>query len=73
MGHATKRKLARKLLLRSRNGKVDVKKMSDLDPFVHGEEGTHGCCAERAREEGGKARCCSCVPCPYCREPIVPH
>lgn len=36
--------------------------MSDLDPFEHGEEGTHICCDARLKAEGGKARCCTCVP-----------
>ena len=36
--------------------------MNDLKPFQHGEEGTHGCCDKRLQKEGGKARCCYCVP-----------
>lgn len=34
----------------------------DLKPFEHGEEGTHSCCSKRLSKEGGKARCCYCVP-----------
>lgn len=30
--------------------------------FKHGEEGTHWCCNTRLEKEGGKARCCECVP-----------
>lgn len=36
--------------------------MSDLKPFVHGEEGTHYCCNARIKAEGGKALCCECNP-----------
>lgn len=36
--------------------------MNDRKPFKHGQEGTHGCCNKRLKEEGGKARCCMCVP-----------
>jgi len=36
--------------------------MKDLKPFEHGEEGTHTCCKPRLKKEGGKARCCYCVP-----------
>lgn len=36
--------------------------MSDITPFVHGEEGTHSCCNKRLKEEGGKAKCCFCSP-----------
>mgnify|MGYP001558757075 CR=1 FL=1 len=34
----------------------------DLSQFQHGEEGTHSCCNYRLKKEGGKARCCVCVP-----------
>jgi hypothetical protein len=34
--------------------------MSDLKPFKHGEEGTHGCCPEILEKMGGKATCCEC-------------
>lgn len=43
--------------------------MSDLKPFVHGEEGTHSACNTRLKEDGGKARCCSCVPHDGCEYP----
>jgi hypothetical protein len=36
--------------------------MSDLQPFVHGQEGTHSACAERINKQGGQARCCYCEP-----------
>lgn len=36
--------------------------MGDMDPFRHGEEGTHICCKRRIDEEGGKATCCVCNP-----------
>lgn len=36
--------------------------MSDLKPFVHGEEGTHSVCNARLAAEGGKSRCCYCRP-----------
>ena len=50
--------------------------MTDLDKFKHGEEGTHSCCAERLKREGGKAKCCECNPHPefpchspcYCKD-----
>ena len=37
-------------------------KINDSNLFKHGEEGTHGCCNTRLKKEGGKARCCVCVP-----------
>ena len=36
--------------------------MNDLQPFIHGEEGTHGACDTRMKKEGGKSRCCECIP-----------
>ena len=40
--------------------------MNDTQPFEHGEEGTHSACNKRIRNEGGKARCCYCVPHSHC-------
>lgn len=36
--------------------------MSDTQSFKHGEDGTHWCCQNRIRDEGGKAMCCECRP-----------
>lgn len=36
--------------------------MNDLKQFIHGEEGTHSACQSRIKKEGGKAKCCYCVP-----------
>lgn len=39
--------------------------MNDIKPHRHGDEGegsTHSCCNARLKAEGGKARCCYCVP-----------
>lgn len=30
--------------------------------MIHGDEGTHYSCQTRIKEQGGKARCCECVP-----------
>jgi hypothetical protein len=40
-----------------------------LDPqtFIHGQEGTHMTCQKRLDTEGGKARCCICVPHQGCK------
>ena len=32
----------------------------DLEPFKHGEEGTHSVCNKHFAEFGGEARCCEC-------------
>jgi hypothetical protein len=36
--------------------------VSDVKPFVHGEEGTHSACDRRLKAEGGQAKCCYCSP-----------
>ncbi len=36
--------------------------MSDIEPFKHGDEGTHHVCHTRLKTEGGEAQCCECVP-----------
>jgi len=35
--------------------------MSDLLPFVHGEEQTHFACRSQSEKYGGKVRCCGCT------------
>lgn len=36
--------------------------MNDSNKFKHGDEGTHSVCNKRSANEGGKSRCCYCVP-----------
>lgn len=35
--------------------------MTDLDPFRHGEEGTHWACKEQMEKYGDKVKCCQCT------------
>src|SRR3990167_10751229 len=45
--------------------------MDDLKPFKHADEGagsTNWVCDARLNKEGGKARCCECVPHENCSE-----
>jgi len=36
--------------------------MNDLQPFRHGEEGTHSVCGNRLNLEGALSHCCICQP-----------
>lgn len=37
------------------------KKIEDLKPFEHGQEGTHNACSEMIEKYGGKTQCCTCT------------
>lgn len=36
-------------------------RISDLEPFEHGQEGTHSACKEMSDKYGGKVQCCECT------------
>lgn len=40
---------------------ISAENMSDLQPFKHGDEGTHSACAECVAEFGDKVQCCACT------------
>jgi hypothetical protein len=48
-----------------------MKKIDDIKPFEHGDEGTHFACNKRIKKEGGKARCCECVPHEGCGREMI--
>lgn len=37
------------------------KNKTDLEPFEHGEEGTHYACKKQIEKYGDKTQCCECT------------